>query len=58
VAPLEKSLLSMKVLRKSIILGLRKPSESSHAMQLLASAMQQIKILLGISESQFSRQNC
>ena len=54
VAPLEKALLSMKILRKSVVLGLRKPHENTHAMQLMVTVLEQIKILMTIRELIFS----
>ena len=43
---IEKSVLVLKVIRKAIIHGLRKPCENEHAMILLKSLIEQIRIVL------------
>lgn len=51
VAPLEKSVLSMKILRKAIIFGLKKPHDNQDAMRFISTVLDQVKILLTLSET-------
>jgi len=43
---IEKSVLVLKVIRKAVVHGLRKPCENEHAMLLLKTLIEQIRIVL------------
>ena len=48
--PLEKSILTMKVLRKSIIHGMRKPHENPDVMVFLNTLLEQARLVLNFRE--------
>lgn len=43
---IEKSVLALKVIRKAIVHGLRKPCENENAMLLVKSLIEQIRVVL------------
>ena len=43
---IEKAVLVLKVIRKAIVHGLRKPCENEHAMILLKNLIEQIRVVL------------
>lgn len=44
--PLEKSILTMKVLRKSLIHGMKKPHEQTDVMAFLNAILEQARVVL------------
>merc|ERR1719244_1082718 len=48
---LEKAILSLKILRKVIILGLKKPDESADAMSFISKLFEEAKTLLQVRKS-------
>lgn len=49
--PLEKSMLSLKILRKLVVHGLKRPHEHTEAMRFVEQLFQEAKNLLGVRKS-------